>query len=144
MRKVCGHKPGAEVKFVPTSFGNDRDDDPVTVWYRSPSERERRRLLAGGDEITVRQGDDGKPVVKTTSASNVDRQTRTIEALVVKVKNYTGRKGPIANGEDLAEHGETEIVTEVFNELTSNLALTDDEQKKSPGPSGSPGRATRG
>lgn len=128
MRTICGHKPGELVKFVPEAFGNRNDQDPVTIWYRSPSEHERRVYMTFGQSLIIQNG-----IVTTNSDDHVERQARMVEGLVEKVENYTGRAGPIKNGSDLAKHGESEIVSEVYLELTSASVLTPDVEKKSDG-----------
>jgi len=144
MRVIRGHEPGEIVDFIPTAYKNALDDSPVTVRYKVPTEKERRKLIAYGNSIRVDVDGDGKPTSFTTrSDEHVDRQAHVLTERVVSVSNYTGRAGPIETGEQLGEHGEGKIVDEVFDEIMGNTSLTVDEQKKSSGSSDSKDPATQ-
>lgn len=140
MRQIAGEKPGSEVSYTPEAFGNREDSEPVRVSYTVPSERERRKMVSAGDTIEVKPNPDdpdGKPIIVTKADQHVDRQAHALESCVLRVEGYQGRGGPILTGTDLAEHGETEIVSEVYNEIMGNHDLTEDEAKKPEGSSDS-------
>ena len=141
-RTIAGYKAGEVVQYVPEAFDNRRDPTPVTITFRSPTELEKRRLLVFGESLSVKKEVDGKIEVVTKSATHVDRQAHTISELVESVRNYQGRDGPITNGRELAEHGETEINSEVFVAIMLESTLTEDEEKKFSGLSDSGNPAT--
>lgn len=144
MRRLASVRPGALVTYIPEADGNRADAHPMEVVYREPTERERRRLMAAGESLKVHVGEDGKPdTVETTSVDHVERQARVISELVTEVKNFEIHYGDdivkIKTGKELAEHGTTALVSEIFVRLSGAMELTGDEKKESPASSESQG-----
>lgn len=151
-RKIKGYKPGDERLYIPEAFGNRKDTEPVKVWIKTPTERAKREIEGDRSMIRFSVDADGKPV--TDSAGNpvmqIDNEESTrrhhlaVERFVVRVENYEGRGGvAITNGADLAEHGDTAIITELFQEIWSSLSLSVDESKKLEGSHSSCSAATQ-
>jgi hypothetical protein len=145
-RSISGPKPGEIREYVPRAFGNDKDADPVKVWIRNPTAREKREVMSIGGKSRVAIGTDGRPALNKDGMPMVEvdtpeswiHQHEMVTRFVEKTENYKGPGGlPIGNGSDLAMHGETEIVSEVAVEIQSALSLTLDEKKTLPLPHGS-------
>lgn len=139
-RRVQGPPPGAEAWFTPTALGNDKapDGGRVRVNLRYPTEADKRRIDKTAAVVTFHIGEDGK--LKTNedgsySFSVKDSDTEKakkvlLEMFVVDVEGYEMAGGaPITNGGELFEHGETEIVDEVADELRNGLYLLAQEKK---------------
>ena len=58
-RKVPGFAHGTERKFLPESFENRSDEEPITVWIKTPTEREKREVMstAAATVETTKNGD---------------------------------------------------------------------------------------
>jgi len=123
---------GQRRRFVPHSFDNDKDPAPVAVWYRVPTEREKREIFSIGERVRLVDG--GSVVVESSAADELSRQHHAIRLLVEEVENYSTATGePINTGSKLAEHGESAIVFEVVSELFGSMSLTADLEKKREG-----------
>ena len=128
MRKIGGLAAGLERRFIPTAYGNSESPDPVVVWYRTPSKRQQREILAIG--IRTKTKAHGETVIETDHGSEIAQASSAIQRLVTKVESYTAADGaPIADGAALAEHGEAEIFWEVYGEIMSSMVLTGQEKK---------------
>jgi len=125
-RKVLGPKPNQVREFVPESFDNRQDPEPVTVWIKDPSEGEKRQLVALQHEM---QGDQVK--LNADLSVMVAWQTETVRKHVTKVSNYSMRGVEITGGAQLADHGESEILAEVALEIFTASSLDEDEKKQS-------------
>jgi hypothetical protein len=131
MRTVRGYEPGKSRKYIPEFDGNRSCEKPVTVWIRTPTERDRREIYASNKDVIV-ETVNGKQIVTTKGVSEVNRQALAIERFVEIVENYKVQNGPdIVDGKTLAEHGESQIVFEVAAEILLSCSLTEDESKKS-------------
>jgi hypothetical protein len=148
MRRIEGPTPGEAVPFVPTSFGNDREPEPVTVYLRVPTvDARRRRMLEFLATAKLEIRGDGKiakvtrPDVSTTMsmAELLSIQEKMVRAWVDHVDNYLDADGTaIASAEDLWLRGEPDLVAEVYAQVESMLALD-----TSVAPSSPPLRAVR-
>lgn len=152
MRKVGGPTPGQLREYIPKAFGNRRDRDPVTVVVRTPTEADKRALSALGDATRVVVDNDGQPVttgqgnyvIEVDTAKAVEVDQATVRRFVVEVRNYTGADGKAIDTADrLAEHGETELLSEVASEIRTALSLTASEGKDCAGSSDSSAAGTR-
>ena len=123
-RRVHGHSPGQVRRFVPTAFGNAADTSPVVVRLREPTEGERRGILAA---IAMSSRPDGAPDFSRVRELQDDAIVRFVDG----IENYSGANGePIAMGEQLVTHGETEIYREVAEEIVRATRLSNLEKKQ--------------
>ena len=138
-RKVFGYPVGDVRSYVPSAFGNRDSQDPVTVWIKSPTEKAKREIEGDGSIVRFSIGDNGEPLKDKFGnlLMHVDQEEATrrhhvaVSQCVQKVENYLTPSGlPIATGADLAEHGETEILVEAYNEIMRSMSLTEIEKKK--------------
>lgn len=145
MRKVKGPPAGVERTYVPRVGG-----DPIRVVIKNPTEADKRRIFSSlrtsvklGADGKAELGPDGKPVVEVSLGDGEAWKREALKLCVVRIEDYTGTSGaPIVTGDDLAEHGETEIIEDVAAEIITGFSLTE-EQKKTPArPSGSSSPAT--
>ena len=132
MRQIDGIAPGVMRDFVPEAYENKKEDSPIVVTIRQPTEGEKRRILTKGVKLSFTE--DGK----IQDANTLDtefiaaRNMRIVGEFVTAVTNYVGSDGKaIDDGARLAEHGESEIVSEVAAEIMIISQLTDEERKKS-------------
>jgi hypothetical protein len=142
MRTVSGPSPGLEREFVPASFGNRSDPDPIRVWILSPTEAEKREVNTSestavfdfGQDGSPKIGPDGKPLLKIDLGDSTRRQHALLKRFVSRVTGYFAPGGnPITDGDLLARHGETDIVGEVYREIMTAHSLTEAQSKKSDG-----------
>ncbi len=150
-RKVPGYAHGKERKYLPEAFDNRTDEEPITIWIKTPTERQKREVMqmAAASIETNDQGEavtdsDGIPQMKIDLAYSMRWQNSVIVKFVSRVENYTGSDGnPIATGEQLLDHGETEIVSELSAEILTGLSLGEDEKKHLPGSSDTTAKTTQ-
>ena len=139
-RKVPGYAHGKERKYLPEAFENRDDEEPIAVWIKTPTERQKREVMqmAAASIETDDQGDavtdsDGIPQMKIDLAYSMRWQNSVIVKFVSRVENYNGSDGnPIATGQELLDHGETEIVSELSAEILTGLSLDESEKKSLP------------
>ena len=107
---------------MPTSFGNDKDPEPVRIKIKAVSESDLRAIVA-------EQGmSDGK-LVSSSLNGIIEEAARRC---VLEVENYTDRQGrPIKTGEQLAKEGEGEILSELFVFLQEGGRLDGSKKKDS-------------
>ena len=127
-RSVNGHAAGTTRVFVPKSFNNNLDSDPVKITITAPTLREQRALYnhaLNAQNVT----DEG---VSVSFEKSLQMYEAALRAHIVQISNYTQADGtPIATGEDLAEHGELDFIVEVASEI---LEGGKDAEKKSEEP----------
>ena len=131
-RMVTGPRPGDEREFIPAAFENRKDPDPLKVWIKSPSEGEKRELIALQSSLQ-----DGVPSIDMDLQTMIKWQCETVRRHVVKVYGYTVRGVEITDGQMMAEHGESELIAELSLEVFQATSLDDDEKKQSSEPSDS-------
>jgi hypothetical protein len=149
--RVKGFKPHDEREYVPKARDNRKSDTPTRVWIKTPTEKDKRDVAA--DDSIVRVSVDekgipikdaiGNPMMEFVNKSTVEMQVRALGLFVARVENYVGAAGPILTGEDLAEHGDTDVVLEVYQEVMLSLSLSEVESKNSEGSPASSSGATR-
>jgi len=127
MRQVHGYPPGQVREYTV------KIDDSIKVWIKSPTEGEKRRLSQEGEVIRF---DTETGMVVDVGMLRMDRivakHERFVRGFVEKVEGYTNAAGvPIVNGDDLAEHGDNDIVAEVALEVEKSLSLGAEAAKKS-------------
>lgn len=136
-RRLKGPPPGDVRKFVPESYGNRDDADPVVVWIKQPTELERRRIDAGQEPVAFARDRDGKPrrdgndnlVMTVDLRQIIDRQVDAISLFVTRVDGYELSSGEaIDDGASFAENGEPDFIAEVYLEIMEKMSLTDDEE----------------
>jgi len=137
-RTVSGPRPGVEREYIPLAFENREDPDPLKVWIRDPSESDKRALI--GLQMSL-QGTN-TPSLDLSIDTMIKWQSEAVKRHVMKVAGYTVRGVEITTGEELADHGESEIVAEVALELFAAASLDDDEKKQFEERSGSKLAAT--
>jgi hypothetical protein len=146
-----GPAPHTEREYAPQVFGNRQDPKPCKVWIKTPTEKDKREVEGDGSVIKFSVDNDGmplrdaagNPVMQIDNEETMRRHHRALERFVVRVENCTGPAGPILTGADLAEHGLTSLVTEVYREIMASVSLSDAEQKKSKGSPDSCSAATQ-
>ena len=141
-RTVKGPKPGVRREYIPESFGNRKDAEPIKVWIQDPTEGEKRKLTLMQTQLGFENGEilrdsDGAPQIHITLEAMSKVQQEAILAHVVRVANYEVRGVAIVDGETLAEHGETELIADVALEITTGFSLAESEKKQSGGSSDS-------
>lgn len=133
-RKVHGPAPGGCREYLPESFENRGEPDPIVVSISDPTEAEKRALTLLQTDVEFEGGEivrdsDGSPRIQITLAAMAEFQKKAVLAHVSKVTNYEVRGVSIIDGASLAEHGETELIAEVALEITTGLSMTEDEKK---------------
>jgi hypothetical protein len=136
-----GPTPHEERGYTPQVFGNRQDPKPCKVWIKTPTEKDKREVEGDGSVINFAVDSDGmplrdangNPMMRIDNEEAMRRHHRALARFVVRVENCTGPAGPILTGANLAEHGHTALVTEVFHEVMRAVELTADEIKKSEG-----------
>ena len=116
-RKAHGRPPGVEYEFIPTSFGNDKDDDPVTFWISPPDHNGRRALVSFH-------------TIELSLNESIQAMEKAARQYVKRVENYTAPDGSeIKNGKDLAKSGETLFLKEILDECLGATELDEEEKK---------------
>ena len=133
-RKVSGPRPGDEREFVPESFENHLESEPVKIWIKDPTEGEKRRLQLMQTELQTNGGDilrdsEGTPQITITLEAMNRHQEAAIRGHVTRVSGYEVRGVEIKTGQDLIDHGETEFISETALEITTALSLTAEQKK---------------
>jgi hypothetical protein len=139
VRRIKNHS--GEVAYVPEFEGNRADSAPVRVWFRPPPAWQRDELDAAAVERDASGRATPRPPAVWARA--------VVRACVARVDHYeredqhTGAVIPIATGEDLAQWGETGLVSEVALEVLNSAArLSVDRGNGSGNSSASERRAT--
>jgi hypothetical protein len=140
-RKIKGYKSHDEREYIPEAFGNRDDSNPIRVWIKTPTEKDKREVEGDGSVIRFAVDDEGmplrdkegNPVMEIDNEETMRRHHKAIERFVAKVDNYAGPDGDIVTGRQFSEYGETAIVTEVYREIMASISLSDEEAKKSEG-----------
>lgn len=127
MRRAKGHAYGQTRLYTPRADGNDKAEDPVQVEIQQPTEGQRRALRNAAVQINYVDGE------MRSKPSDVDVRKTALEQHVIVVRNYVDASGkPILTGGDLWEHGESEFVYEVAQEILNDVSgLTEQEKKPS-------------
>lgn len=145
MRTIREYMGGETREYIPKAFGNRDDSTPVKIIIKNPTEYEKRKLSSESsiaktvlDEFGKPKLDkDGDPQIEINLKNENERQKKVIELFVVSVINYFTANGkPIQTGEDLAMHGESEFVSEVYIEIIASLSLKETDIKKLEAPCG--------
>jgi hypothetical protein len=139
--KVKGFPPHEDRVYVPKAFDNRKSDTPARVWIKTPTEKDKRDVAADDNVVRVAidekgvpiKDKDGNPMMEFVSTSTVEMQARVLGRFVTRVENYDGAAGPILTGADLAEHGDTGVVLEVYQEIMLSVSLSESESKNSEG-----------
>lgn len=119
-RKARGRPAGIEYDFIPKSFGNDKDKDPIIVRINPPTEKQRRVILSyvhpsGNDERTV-----------------CGRMELASENHATKVTSYLASdESKITSGEEMSEHGEIQILAEIYDEVIESTSWEEESKKVS-------------
>ena len=136
-RKVAGYAHGQRRQFIPESYDNHQDSEPVTVTIEQPTEAEKREMLAQSktelmydDQGVMLIDADGLPRIKPNIDASIAWYASIVSKFVVSVANYTGADGaPISAGKDLARHGETSFITEIGAEILTGTSMSDGQKK---------------
>ena len=143
-RKVPGPPQGKKRKFIPEAFENRADENPIAVWIKTPTEREKRDAMQEAAPQFEATENGAAPGLAFDFAASMRWQNTIVESFCVGVENYSAADGSeIATAADLVEHGETEIVSEIAAEILTALSLTEPEKKKSIGSSGTTPKTTQ-
>jgi hypothetical protein len=125
-RNLQTHKPGAERDYIPSAFGNDKENSPIKVVIKHPSEGDRRRIIS---EMKVKVGANGE--VETELKEQNIWIEKALKQHVMKIENYSIGGQAITNGVDLWEFGEQELIDELITEIMQGIS--EDNKKKSKG-----------
>ena len=136
-RKVSGYAHGMTRQYIPESFENRDDAEPVTVWISQPTEKQKREILAQSKTELLYSEDgeiltdaDGLPRIKPDLDGSIAWYSMICARFVSTVANYEAADGsPITTGKLLAEHGETSFITEIGAEVISGASLKEEEKK---------------
>ena len=132
MARKAGHgATGDKIRYVPEAFSN-RDapaEDQVIVYYRSPTESDKRAIASFGERQEVeRVGDDVS--VKIEHGATLTRLEFACARHVVEVENYVDENDqPIEDGKAFAKHGETPFIIEVGSLILGRLDTAELEKK---------------
>ena len=134
MRKVSGPTPGATAEYVPEAFGNRRDESPIVVVFKVPTEEWKRAAARDATRGSVmidrstgepERDASGRVRVAFEHGSADDRRRQKALECVLEVRNYDGADGkPIDSGARLWTHGESPIVVEVADHILESSGLT--------------------
>ena len=125
-RQVHGYPPGELREY------ELKNDSAVKIWIKTPTEGEKRRTAQKGEVIRVNSEGMVDDLHMVDMERLVARQERFVRGFVDKVEGYTDAAGnAIATGDDLAEHGDAEILAEVALEVERSLSLEAESVKKS-------------
>jgi hypothetical protein len=128
-RRVSGYAPGEVREY------ECRVDPRVKVWIRQPTELEKRRAVCTGEVVRFDQDGNPNDPAMVDLERLIARQERFVRGFVEKVAGYEGAGGAaVETGDDLAEHGEADIVADVALEIEHSLTLKAEERKKSDAP----------
>jgi len=153
-RQVKGPPAGNDRKYTLKALGN-RDGPPgdvVSVWIRTPNEREKREIQATGKGLQIAIGDDGMPehneagqmIGVMKNSDDLVRVHLALERHVTKVENYNNSAGePISDGADFAKYGDDEFVYELAAEILHGVSWTEEQRKKYKGSPAIGSEATR-
>ena len=102
------------------------------VWIKTPTEGVKRRIAHEGARFQFNPtGEVIDPGVIDMSQL-IARQERFVRECVTKVEGYTDAAGrPIANGDDLAEHGSSDVLADVASEIEYSISLDAERAGKS-------------
>ena len=134
MRTIPLRKPGTRVDYVPESFDNREDPEPVTVSLVVPSKADRQELdganpYASGADVTHEQALAWRHLL--------------LRRFVAGVRNYRLEDLELATAEDLVLYGEELLENEVAAEIMRMLWLTVGQVKHSAGSFDSSPQMTR-
>jgi hypothetical protein len=151
-RTVPGLKAYDVREYIPQSFNNRADPQPIKIWIRNPSEQDKREILSQGGKARFAMGPtgpvlgpDGLPKIEVETADSWVHQHAMVAKFVTKVENYRAPGGdPIVDGAGLARHGDTEVVSEVATEIQAPCIMSEDERKNSQRPPASSSEGSAG
>ena len=140
-RQVNGEPPGDLIRYVPKPYGNREaePEDTVVVWYRAPTERQKRKIRTKNDHITYAsdengmpvKDEDGKPIIRIEMGAENAKDEEILTKFVERVDNYVNPKGePINTGPLLVEHGEPHFISDISLKIRSGLVRDADKKKK--------------
>ena len=157
MRQVHGYPPGQVREYtLREPEAPERTTEPDALWaaivlqhelavehfqsvkdikftIKTPTEGEKRRFASKDKTLEIDMDKGGLARPRMDLEELCARQERFVRGFLVSVEGgYTNAAGePIANGDDLAEHGDTDIVAEVALEIERSLSLGAEASKKS-------------
>lgn len=117
------------VDYVPESYGNRSDDEPVRMEVHFLSAREYRRYQ-GLLKIKQKKG-----VIDVVNQDEVNR--KILSDNVRNVRNYRIGDSEISDGGDLWDHGEVDFVEELLEVVNDLSRLEEGQAKNFEGPSAS-------
>ena len=134
-RKVNGPAPGGRREYIPEVFENREDPDPLKVTIKDPTEAEKREmvkrqtaLLTDGSGAPILD-EHGNPRISVNMDGMLAWQLAAVTAHVEAMSGYEVRGIDIDTGAKLAEHGETELISEIALEILTGAGLTEGEKK---------------
>ncbi len=122
------------VDYLPEIDGNREDDDPMVLEIHPMSSEQMRAFHRRMDH-------------KLGKAKDMARARKIIERLMAEnvrnIRNYWVGRDEIITGEELAKHGETKVIDEVFDAITEVSVLKEGMPGKSRSRSASSTRETK-
>ncbi len=116
-RNIASTKPGVAWDWTPSTWDNDKDDDPIVITLQQPSEGEKRQLAFG-----VPSGD-------ATPKELFGIYEEAVRKFVKKVTNYSIGGVDINDGEKLVEYGEIELLIDVGNKISTTAEMAPEKKR---------------
>jgi hypothetical protein len=112
---------GLERVYIPTALGNSEDEKPLTVRIAIPTERQRRNFFASSSHDQLK-----------TVGAHWEAKYAAIKECLLGIENYwrydsDGKDVAIATAEDFIEHGQSEFIAEVGDEIITSFSLVSEE-----------------
>lgn len=109
---------------------NLEDSEPVTVTIKAPTQGDKRRMYQAARSQTVSINAKGERFVSVDMDDDALNKAAILPC-VVSVTNYWGTDGePITTPQQLLDHGEPEVVTEVCTEITSAWSAIEKDRRE--------------
>ena len=108
--------------FIPEHDGNRDDPSPVTIHWAKVSARKARHLMISAAGLGEKAGE-------AQVGKGLEFLEQVTLACVERVDGYSVEDQPVVTAAELAEFGETEILTEVCNAAMERLGLSGDQKK---------------
>ena len=131
-----GHECGEHCTLEPVAlirkdWNNRESESPVKVKYRVPTERDKRAIARAASKIkmALTYSEDGNPI-GADLATQTSEDEELVRAFVTKVENYKPGSIDIANGEDLAIHGEDGFIEDIALEIRGAFEYREEHAKK--------------
>ena len=122
--RAQGAVPGVESEYIPKARDNRKEPEPIKLIWRTLNSGTKRTVL-DGERIS------GAGVILSMDSF----RRKLLIASILSVHNYerpsTIGWEPIEDGADLADHGDTQIVDEIFFHFLESFSLGEEGNEES-------------